>query len=184
MIKTSLIKPIIRPQVQVLIPEKISELFFSSLAGCSFLRWEEVFSGIKSSPRDIIPIIMSSRLVKSVISRYLPLLIWCGVIFFFSNQPKTINIGPNYWTDFAAKKTAHLIEYGILAILSYRALNKSKISALIFVILYGLSDEFHQSFIPGREPRIRDVAIDFIGGFIGIWSLKFIPAEIQKKLGI
>ena len=118
------------------------------------------------------------------ISLYLPLIIWCLVIFIFSNRKTTVNVGPNYWTDFVVKKIAHIIEYAILSILSYGAFNKSKIKALIFVLLYGISDEIHQSFVPGREPRIRDVIIDLLGGGLGLWMKKFIPPAMRQKLGL
>jgi len=116
--------------------------------------------------------------------RYLPLVVWCLVIFLFSSRPRTINVGPTYWTDFVVKKIAHLIEYAILAILSYRAFGRSKKIALLFVLLYGASDEFHQSFIPTREPRVRDIIIDVIGGGLGLWLIKFIPPKIATKLGL
>ncbi|MFH1781684.1 MAG: VanZ family protein, partial [Patescibacteria group bacterium] len=64
------------------------------------------------------------------------------------------------------------------------AFNKSKIKALIFVLLYGISDEIHQFLVPGRESRIRDVFIDLLGGGIGLWTVKYLPLTIQKKLGI
>lgn len=124
------------------------------------------------------------RLLLLILNKYLPLLFWCLTIFLFSSQPKTLNIGPNYWTDFFVKKLAHIIEYGILAIFAYRAFNKSKLKTLIFVLLYGISDEIHQSLVPGREPRVRDVFIDLLGGFFGLWLIKYLPPKVQKKLGI
>ena len=36
------------------------------------------------------------------------------------------------------------------------------------VLLYALSDEFHQSFVPGRNPRLIDVSIDLLGAALGI----------------
>ena len=74
-----------------------------------------------------------------------------------------------------------MVEYFILTILLYRALrstgvesNKALIYCLIFVVFYGLSDEFHQGFTPGREPKLRDVGFDTIGSLIAnlfIWKL-------------
>ena len=118
-----------------------------------------------------------------VFNKYLPLIVWCLTIFFLSNSDQP-DVGTTYWTNLVAKKLAHIVEYAILGLLSYRALNKSKIKALIFVLLYGISDEIHQSLVPGREPRIRDIFIDVIGGFIGLWIVKYLPLKIQQKLGI
>lgn len=121
--------------------------------------------------------------LRNWLYRWLPLAVWCLLIFFFSSLPKT-SVGIDYWTDFTIKKTAHIIEYAILAILSYRAFGKSVFKALIFTILYAVSDEFHQSLVPGREPRVRDVLFDTIGALGGIWVLKYIPPEVLKKLKI
>ncbi len=73
-----------------------------------------------------------------------------------------------------------MLEYGIFAALLYRALRayeidktKAVILSILFAGLYGLTDEFHQSFTPGREPRIRDVAFDTIGASLAmliIWK--------------
>lgn len=110
-----------------------------------------------------------------------PPILWSLIIFSFSS----LQVGSSseiYWKDFLVKKMAHLIEYAILAVLLYRAMinsninkNKSIIFSLILASIYGLTDEFHQSFTPGREPRIRDVIIDTIGAGIGsIWAGKFL----------
>lgn len=117
--------------------------------------------------------------LKKLFKYWLPVVLWMGVIFTFSSFP-TKKAGGVYWLDFIIKKTAHLIEYGFLTILNYRALKaygvnnkKAAIIAITFSLLYGATDEFHQSFTPGREPRIRDVFIDTIGAGLviyGIWN--------------
>lgn len=43
---------------------------------------------------------------------------------------------------------------------------KAVISAIIFTIVYGATDEFHQSFTQGRESRLRDVGFDALGSVI------------------
>ena len=110
---------------------------------------------------------------KLIINYYLPVVFWAGLIFFASSF-STAKTTDFFWGDFLIKKTAHLIEYGILAVLLYRAMrgtevDKTKAFFLSIIIsgLYGLTDEFHQSFTPGREPKIRDVVIDTIGATIG-----------------
>ena len=56
--------------------------------------------------------------------------------------------------------------YFILFILIYNVISlyvverKARIYSVIFVFLYACSDEFHQSFIPGRGPAFKDVMID------------------------
>lgn len=104
-----------------------------------------------------------------IIKYWLPVAVWAIIIFSFSTMtvPSSSEI---FWKDFIVKKTAHLIEYGILAVLLYRAFlgyEKTKITALVLSLLitvvYAASDEFHQSFVSGREGRLRDVIIDTIG---------------------
>lgn len=120
--------------------------------------------------------------MKKRIKYWLPVFLWMGVIFAFSAFP-TKKAGGVYWVDFIVKKTAHLMEYGFLTLLVYRALKsegvekmEAAIYSIIFAFFYGSTDEFHQSFTPGREPRLRDVIIDTIGASIII----FIISKINK----
>lgn len=125
--------------------------------------------------------------VKRILNLWLPTIIWGLVIFFFSAFPteKTSEI---FWQDFILKKLAHIVEYGIFAILIYRSykesgIEKSKagIYAVLSALIYGVSDEFHQSFTPGREPAFRDVIFDTIGAFLSIYSLRnFLPKAPEK----
>jgi VanZ family protein len=114
---------------------------------------------------------------KKFTTFWLPPTIWAVVIFSFSSRPVQTT-SEVYWQDFVVKKTAHLIEYAILAILLYRALKESGLSrkrsgiySIVVVFIYGALDEFHQSFTPGRQSRIRDVIIDTVGGSLGIYAL-------------
>ncbi len=103
---------------------------------------------------------------------------WAGVIFLFSSLTVTPT-SEIYWKDFIVKKAAHIVEYGIFAVLLYRALRGTGVeklnAALISIlesVIYGATDEFHQSFTPGREPRVRDVVFDTIGAVGGIYLCK------------
>ena len=100
---------------------------------------------------------------------------WCSLIFLFSSLPKTQVTGV-YWQEFVIKKTAHIIEYGILYLLVFRAFNYEKKKKnfwlpLVFTIVYGISDETHQLFVPGREGRLRDVIFDALGGLLALLIL-------------
>jgi VanZ family protein len=131
-----------------------------------------------------------SGLFLKVIKFWLPVILWLMVIFLFSSRP-TLKTSEIYWQDFIFKKSAHMIEYAILATLFYRALTASGVNkkeagiySIILAATYGLSDEFHQYFTPGREPRIRDVIFDTIGAFLAIWTIwKYLP-KAPKKLKI
>jgi VanZ family protein len=74
------------------------------------------------------------------------------------------------------KKSAHVIEYGIFGVLLYRAFRgsgidrkRSMIFAVAISIMYGVTDEIHQSFTPGREPKIRDVFFDALGASLAVY---------------
>jgi VanZ family protein len=90
------------------------------------------------------------------------------LIFYFSSRQK-IAVSESYLLSFLFFKSLHIVEYGVLFLLWRFALYKNKRSvkiAAIISILYGVSDEFHQTFVPTREGRIRDVFIDALGIFI------------------
>ena len=88
------------------------------------------------------------------------------------------------------RKCAHITEYLILSLLVYLALiysdvdkNKSMIFTLIICILYAISDEIHQLFVPGRGGQIKDVFIDSIGIIISIFFIN-IRNKSQKQAKI
>ena len=120
---------------------------------------------------------MIKELTKLKISLWLPVFLWSGVIFLFSSFPTTTTT-TFYLGDFLLKKSAHVIEYGIFATLVYRALINSNVSksksmwlSVLIAFLYGLTDEFHQSFTPGRGPKFTDVLIDTFGATLFIYGI-------------
>lgn len=73
------------------------------------------------------------------------------------------------------RKNAHAFEFGALSIFlaltffTYNKKGKGIISTiLLIVLLYAVSDEYHQLYVPGRGSSVKDVVIDFIGGIIGL----------------
>lgn len=81
------------------------------------------------------------------------------------------------------RKLAHFTEYFILGILVYNLIssyNKRTYMALIICILYAISDEVHQIFVPGRSCQMYDILIDSLGSLVGI----FLIFVCNKILGI
>jgi len=96
-------------------------------------------------------------------SRLYPVLaaLWAVVIFVASSQPGGAVGLPSPWD-----KLAHLLTYAVLAWL----LRKSGLSpfwAVALAALYGASDEWHQSFVPGRQPDLADLLADAGGALLG-----------------
>ncbi len=98
--------------------------------------------------------------------RWLPALVIMAVIFGFSSIPSKEMPSFGLW-DLVVKKSAHLLGYGILALAYWNGLrfNKSRWwVALLFAVLYAITDEFHQSFVPGRHPSWVDALVIDGGG--------------------
>ena len=91
-------------------------------------------------------------------------------------------------TDRIVRKLAHFSLYTITGMILMLLLNttnlkkKNKIYiSLILGILYAISDEMHQIFVPGRTPLITDVLIDTLGIIFGI-SIIIIVIKIYNKI--
>lgn len=132
---------------------------------------------------------MSALLLKDRWARLAPLILWCAVIFAFSEMPGNgLGIDPPLWYVLE-RKTAHIVEYAILAILSYRFFaviypleRFSRLSALVmaFGLAYGALDEFHQVFVFGRGARLTDVFIDGIGLALALVSIFLLQKRRQR----
>ncbi len=76
-------------------------------------------------------------------------------------------------------KFIHACIYSPLAFLLYLSLSKSGIrkylfaGAFLLAGIYGITDEFHQSFVPGRNASIGDAVADLTGAFLGSIGASF-----------
>ncbi len=137
--------------------------------------------------------------------KWLLVVVWMIVIFVFSSMNGNssdekskfviyifnllgLNLDGIFGTlaDFIVRKCAHFTEYFILYMLLYNALKenfsfkKALLFSIIGVFLYASSDEFHQSFVPGRGPSFRDVCIDTSGGLLALVIL-YLNFIFKKK---
>lgn len=137
--------------------------------------------------------------------------IWMTVIFCFSNQKAEdssklsdgviIKVAKIFVRDditqtkkekliekytFVIRKMAHFTVYLILGILVINMISSFNLKNLITISIlicfaYALSDEFHQLFVDGRSCELRDVLIDTIGSFIGIFIYNVFKKRLIKK---
>ena len=110
--------------------------------------------------------------------RSAPLLLWMGLIFYFSHQPK--NSIPSYGSwDLLVKKGGHFAAYALLALLA-RWAGLRPWAALALAVVYAVGDEVHQLFIPGRNGQIADVLIDAAGAATALALLPWVRAQFPR----
>lgn len=90
---------------------------------------------------------------------------WAALIFALSSIP-SLSTGLGVW-DLALRKLAHVGEYAVLGALLLRALSATG-PALVLGVMYAVTDEIHQHFVPGRTASALDVVIDAVGVLLGI----------------
>ena len=117
---------------------------------------------------------MASMTLRTILIRWAPALMMMGLIFLFSSMPS--EKVPYYGElDFIIKKGGHALGYGLLGLSYYYALPRSLsriyrwILAFIMAVLFALSDEYHQSFVKGRDSSLGDVAIDSLGAAVALF---------------
>jgi len=93
--------------------------------------------------------------------------------------------------DYVIRKNAHAFLYMILAFLVssiffvFSKRGKDAIVYILFICLfYAVTDEFHQSFIPGRGSLVSDVLVDFGGALIGLAFFYIAYYKIYKRHAI
>lgn len=121
---------------------------------------------------------------------WFPPIIWMTIIFILSQRP-SVQVSQEQLVNFLFFKTLHVLEYAFLYILinraiTYTVLKKTKIqrtlATFLITIAYAVSDEFHQTFVPTREGRLRDVIIDGLGATIAWISINQLFPKIPGKL--
>ncbi|MDQ1144181.1 VanZ family protein [Bacillus sp. SORGH_AS 510] len=85
--------------------------------------------------------------------------------------------------NFLIRKATHLTVFGILAFLLFKSVETSNFSYLlawILTALYAMSDEYHQSFMPGRTATYKDVLIDSFGALV-VLSVVYLFGKKKKS---
>lgn len=101
-----------------------------------------------------------------------PLVAYAGMIFFVSAQSQLPHV-PGAPSD----KLAHVAEYAVFGALAARmfrgyALGEGRAfaAAVALGVLYGMTDELHQLFVPNRSSEVLDVVADGAGSVLGAWA--------------
>ena len=107
------------------------------------------------------------------LKKWLPAILWAGMIFFISSIPHLKSNLPDIW-DLIFRKFAHAGEFAVLAVLIKRGFQESKneksdfLKTFLIVFLYAVFDETHQHFVAGRVASALDVIIDSLGALISL----------------
>lgn len=110
-------------------------------------------------------------------------MVWTAITFVVSHQPVVvIPFGaPDY--------VAHALNYAVLGVLliwaraggTWPAMTTSLMAfAVVLAVLLGIADEFHQSFIPGRQATVQDVMADAVGACAGVCIAAVVVALRQQ----
>lgn len=105
-----------------------------------------------------------------------PAIVFASAIFFISSLPGASLPTVAIWS---ADKVVHAAVFAVLGLLVALPLDRLKLVerkgwliavAALIATAYGVSDELHQRFTPGRSPDVADVVADAVGAVIGAWT--------------
>lgn len=114
------------------------------------------------------------------LAAFLTLLLWMLIIFSFSALSGKQTVGPPPLWYFLERKGAHVFEYAVLLLLSFRYFSlvffqetffRVLLLSVGFSLMYGATDELHQFFVPLRGARMTDVLIDGSGILLAVLSI-------------
>lgn len=115
--------------------------------------------------------------------RWSLVILWMAIIFAFSSQANSGEATEQVLGEInvPVRKCAHMFEYAVLFWLTrWSAITIRRPSfivpgmfAFVFCLLYAASDEYHQSFVPGRSAQLQDVAVDMAGSLIAAFLVPY-----------
>src|SRR5450759_4788953 len=113
---------------------------------------------------------------------WLPAIAWAGLIVAFSAQPN-LRFAPEEGLDFLVRKAGHMVAFGILALLLWRAVAGTTARrrpwawALALAVLYAITDELRQGSATGRHPSAVDIGIDAAGALVALGAIGLIGSR-------
>jgi VanZ family protein len=108
--------------------------------------------------------------------RSIVLLAWMALIVYWSNQPSLPIDQPSVADAFhnTQHRVAHVLVYGLMGLLAWWTCEgkpRAWLLAIAITSVFGITDEFHQSFIPGRRAAVDDWLLDTASAAGAIWLL-------------
>ncbi len=130
---------------------------------------------------------MLQRMDLRSLIKWARVFLWCGLIFYLSSIPN-LKTEFGIW-DLIFRKIAHMFVFGLLFLFLCSAISgsfdiatsKVYVFSVVFSIMYAVSDEYHQSFVPGRHGSAVDVLIDSVGIFTALLVKKKKSTGISYK---
>ena len=121
---------------------------------------------------------------------WLPAIAVMAIIFVLSAQ-SGLRVSEDVAVERPLRVTGHLLAYATLATCLLVAISWSRrprlrhaLIAYGITIVYALSDEWHQSFVPDRTGRLDDVVTDAIGALVGLalaWVVLTVAASRRQR---
>jgi VanZ family protein len=116
-------------------------------------------------------------------------LIWAGVIFLASSSANPFPFVPRSFLT--QDKLIHAAIYALLGAFIRSALDGTRLpprTALLLAVslaaVYGVTDELHQAFVPGRDTSAGDLVADALGACLGAWAASVILRRSGHKASI
>ncbi len=111
--------------------------------------------------------------------------LWGALIFYLSSIPDLKSDFPNVY-DFILRKLAHMFVFFVLTYFVASSFDSHRpcylFLAIVASVTYAMIDELHQAFVPTRDGNPRDIFVDSLGVYLGIWFYKWWPpVELFKK---
>lgn len=123
--------------------------------------------------------------MREIVTDLTLLALYCGMIFWLSDHPRI----PTPFLFHLQDKILHATAYAVMSWLAWRLFrhlipqaNRLILVSIAFCSLYGVTDEFHQSFVPGRTPDVGDWLADTLGATIAMFFVTIDKHYINKLI--
>ncbi|HYO31161.1 MAG TPA: VanZ family protein [Thermomicrobiales bacterium] len=119
-----------------------------------------------------------------IAARFLPALAWMAFLFALSARSRLPT--PLGLTADTVAALGHLGVYAVLAVLLWRAIPPGRWNRFRFVLAFlgamafGVGDEAHQAFVPGREPSLLDLGLDAAGAVGGLAAVAVVRSWRER----